>query len=124
MATLRAAKQAVEDEAAEAAAEREHAKAVRKARREATWQAEADGVFCPDEAEAAGDAAEAATEQDPDVAASAEAAADTAVPKDKPQRNFTDPDSKIMKTSDKSFHQCYNAQAIVDERHQISSPRS
>lgn len=35
------------------------------------------------------------------------------------QRNFTDPDSRIMKTSDGAFHQCFNAQAIVDSAHQI-----
>lgn len=35
------------------------------------------------------------------------------------QRNFTDPDSKIMKTSDGAFHQCYNAQAIVDSTAQV-----
>ena len=118
LATLRAAKQALEDEAAEAAAEHETAKAARKARRKAERQAKAHGAD-PDEVDAAGDAAEAASEQDPEVAASAEAAAATAVPKDKAQRNFTDPDSKIMKTSDKSFHQCYNAQVIVDADHQI-----
>jgi transposase len=50
--------------------------------------------------------------------AAAEAAA-RAVPKPKAQRNFTDPESRIMKTSDGSFHQCYNAQAVVDEAHQV-----
>ena len=50
--------------------------------------------------------------------AAAEAAA-TAVPKPKAQRNFTDPESRIMKTSDGSFHQCYNAQAVVDEACQV-----
>jgi hypothetical protein len=40
--------------------------------------------------------------------AASEAAA-TARPKDKAQRNFTDPESRIMKTSDGAFHQCYNA---------------
>jgi transposase len=40
-------------------------------------------------------------------------------PKPKAQRNFTDPDSKIMKTADKSFHQCYNGQAVVDEEAQV-----
>lgn len=54
-----------------------------------------------------------------DVAqAGAEAAAD-AVPQGKAQRNFTDPDSRIMKTSDNSFHQCYNAQAVVDDAYQV-----
>ncbi|HET7198681.1 MAG TPA: IS1182 family transposase [Burkholderiales bacterium] len=40
-------------------------------------------------------------------------------PKPKAQRNFTDPESKVMKTADGSFHQCYSAQAIVDERSQV-----
>ena len=53
------------------------------------------------------------------VAAKGDAAADEVVPKPKAQRNFTDPDSKIMPTSDGAFHQCYNAQAVVDEDHQV-----
>jgi transposase len=56
---------------------------------------------------------------DPEVEAAARAAAAVAVPKPKAQRNFTDPDSRIMKTSDGSFHQCYNGQAVVDEAAQI-----
>jgi len=32
------------------------------------------------------------------------------VPADQAQENFTDPDSRIMKTGD-GFQQCYNAQA-------------
>lgn len=39
-------------------------------------------------------------------------------PTDKAQRNFTDADSRIMKTGD-GFVQGYNAQAAVDEAHQI-----
>ena len=39
--------------------------------------------------------------------------------RDKAQRNFTDPDSRVMKTSDGSFHYCYNAQSIVDDAHQV-----
>jgi transposase len=42
------------------------------------------------------------------------------VPSDKAQRNFTDPDSRIMKvTSTNSFEQCYNGQAIVDDSFQV-----
>lgn len=52
-------------------------------------------------------------------AVEATAAAETAQPDPKAQRNFTDPESRIMKTSDGSFHQCYNGQAVVDESHQI-----
>src|SRR4051795_5865110 len=40
-------------------------------------------------------------------------------PKPKAQRNFTDPDSRIMKTSDGSFHQCYNGQVVVDSAAQV-----
>jgi transposase len=40
---------------------------------------------------------------------------DDAVPKPKDQRNFTDPESKIMKTSNKGFDQCGNAQAVTNE---------
>lgn len=39
-------------------------------------------------------------------------------PKPKAQRNFTDPDSRIM-LRDGAFIQAYNAQAAVDEEHQI-----
>ena len=39
-------------------------------------------------------------------------------PPDKAQRNFTDPDSRIMKDS-KGFEQCYNAQAAVDADSQV-----
>ena len=40
---------------------------------------------------------------------------DKAVPDAKDQRNFTDPESKIMKTSNKGFDQCGNAQAVANE---------
>ena len=41
---------------------------------------------------------------------------DQAVPAPKAQRNFTDPESKIMKTSNKGFDQCGNAQAVANEQ--------
>ncbi len=44
---------------------------------------------------------------------------DAYAPKPSAQRNFTDPDSKIMKTSDGAYHQCYNGQAVVDSRAQV-----
>jgi transposase len=74
------------------------------------------------EAEAQQAAAEKARKQGMTEAQVEEAAAEAAakaVPKDKAQRNFTDPESRIMKTSDGSFHQCYNGQAAVDAEHQI-----
>jgi len=41
-------------------------------------------------------------------------------PEKKAQRNFTDPESRIMKDgATKSFEQCYNCQAAVDEANQI-----
>lgn len=40
------------------------------------------------------------------------------LPKDKDQRNFTDPESRIMKKGT-GFEQCYNAQAAVDKSKQI-----
>lgn len=89
LAKIRKAKADLEAEAAERAA----AKAEARARRRG------------------GDEAE--------VARAGEQAAAEAAPADKAQRNFTDPDSRIMKTSDNSFHQCYNAQAVVDDAHQV-----
>src|SRR3990172_817833 len=44
---------------------------------------------------------------------------DPYAPKPSAQRNFTDPESKIMKTSDGAYHQCYNGQAIVDSEAQV-----
>jgi transposase len=40
-------------------------------------------------------------------------------PAPKAQTNFTDPEAKIMKRSNKGFDYCYNAQATVDGAHQI-----
>ncbi len=41
------------------------------------------------------------------------------VPKDKAQCNFTDPESRIMKTSQHSFRQAYSAQTVVESEHQL-----
>ncbi|WP_455771738.1 IS1182 family transposase [Streptomyces lavendulae] len=48
-----------------------------------------------------------------------EQAAAKARPKPKAQANFTDPDSRIMKNSGGAYIQAYNAQAVVDEQHQV-----
>ena len=40
-------------------------------------------------------------------------------PEAKAQRNFTDPDSRIMVSSDKAFIQAYNCQAAVDADSQV-----
>jgi transposase len=53
------------------------------------------------------------------VEAAGQAAAAKARPKDKAQANFTDPASRIMKNSDGAYIQAYNAQAVVDDAHQI-----
>ncbi len=52
-------------------------------------------------------------------AAAGEQAAGSAVVPAKAQRSFTDPDSRIMKASDGSFHYCYDAQTVVDEDSQV-----
>jgi transposase len=44
---------------------------------------------------------------------------ETVAPKEKAQRNFTDPESRIMKGGDGSWVQGYNAQAAVDRDHQV-----
>ena len=44
---------------------------------------------------------------------------DPFAPKPTALRNFTDAESRIMKTSDGAFQQCYNGQAIVDSATQV-----
>jgi len=88
LAKMRAAKEAIEAEAREKAA----AQAAQKA------------------AENGGD--ESAIEQ------AAEMAAAKATPSKNAQRSFTDPESRMMKTTD-GFHYAYNAQTVVDEGSQV-----
>lgn len=45
-------------------------------------------------------------------------ARETAVPDKRAQRNFTDPESRMMKTND-GFNYAFNAQAVVDETSQV-----
>ncbi|WP_079161861.1 IS1182 family transposase [Streptomyces fodineus] len=61
----------------------------------------------------------AGTSDEQAVADAGEKAAAKARPKPKAQANFTDPDSRIMKNSDGAYIQAYNAQAVVDEQHQV-----
>ena len=50
----------------------------------------------------------------------AEGKAHPGVPEDKAQRNFTDPESRIMPgPGGKDFQQAYNCQAVVDHKHQV-----
>lgn len=86
---IRAAKEAIEAEARE------------KAAAEAAERARAKG------------------HDEDEVAAIAEEAGAAATPSPKAQRNFTDVDARIMKSADGSFHYAYNAQAVVDEAHQV-----
>jgi transposase len=48
-----------------------------------------------------------------------EAAKEDVKPKPKDQSNFTDPESRIMRTPSKSYDQCYNTQVAVDDARQI-----
>ena len=60
------------------------------------------------EAQAAAEEADAAGKEHPGV------------PEDKAQRNFTDPESRIMPGSDgRDFLQAYNCPAVVDHEHQV-----
>jgi transposase len=88
LAKMRAAKEAIESDARDKAS----ARAAERARR--------------------------AGNDDAQVEAAAKAAAETAAPEAKAQRNFTDPESRMMKTND-GFHYAYNAQAVVDEASQV-----
>ncbi|MDQ6739145.1 MAG: transposase [Actinomycetota bacterium] len=56
---------------------------------------------------------------DDDITGASAKAAAKAEPKPTAQRNFTDPDARIMKTADGSYHYCYNGQAVVDADHQV-----
>ena len=70
-------------------------------------------------AEKAAERAEAQDLDEPAKAAKVETAVSKAVPRAKAQRNFTDPDARIMKMSDGAFHECYNGQVVVDDAHQV-----
>ena len=64
--------------------------------------------------------APAAAAPHPAAADPAEPPATPAVtPKPQSQYNFTDPESRIMKTSQDGFQQCYNAQIVVDADSQL-----
>jgi transposase len=88
LAKLRAAKEAIEAEARDKAAQ----KAENKAKEQGVSEEQAR-------------------------AAGAEAAAG-ATPPGRAQRNFTDPESRMMKTND-GYHYAFNAQAVVDEEAQV-----
>jgi transposase len=101
-AAIRKAMAALEEQARQRAADAARRRVVDKAAKTVAEGGEVDAVVVEDAAEQA-----------------AQAAAAKAKPKPKAQRNFTDPTSKIMKTSDGAFHQCFNAQAVVDAKRQV-----
>ncbi|HMA87661.1 MAG TPA: IS1182 family transposase [Burkholderiales bacterium] len=113
-AAKQAAKQALEAEAAERA--RAHAEARERDRQaRQARQARDDGE--PRDGEPRGGGAGAV--DDAAVAAAGRRAAASAAPKPTAQRNFTDPDARIMKNADGAFIEAYNGQAVVDEAAQI-----
>lgn len=61
----------------------------------------------------------AGTSDEQAVTDAGQQAAAKARPKPKAQATFTDLDSRIMKNSDGAYIQAYNAQAVVDEKHQV-----
>ncbi|HZD66458.1 MAG TPA: IS1182 family transposase [Acidimicrobiales bacterium] len=66
----------------------------------------------------AAEKAKAAGKSDAEGQEAAERAAEKATPEGRAQRNFTDPESRMMKTTE-GFHYAYNAQAVVDEEAQV-----
>ena len=62
--------------------------------------------------------AEAAGKPEAEVDRAGAEAAERAKPKPSAQRNFTDPEARMMKTNH-GFDYTYNAQAVVDEEHQV-----
>ncbi len=88
LAKLRAAKKTIEADAAD------------KARKKAAEKAAKDG------------------RDEDEIAKVAEVAAEKARPEKTAQRNFTDPEARMMKTND-GFQYAYNAQAVVDEESQV-----
>jgi len=69
-------------------------------------------------AAAAADKARHAGKTDDEVETAAAEAAESATPRDKAQRSFTDPDARMMKTN-RGFGYAYNAQAAADEFSQV-----
>jgi transposase len=87
--------------------------------REAKARLEAEAAARADEAQSRRDEAQAQREADGRKRRGKEPAPIDPTPEDKAQTNFTDPEAKIMKQSNKGFDYSYNAQAVVDGAHQI-----
>lgn len=67
------------------------------------------------EERARSEAAEKAARREAEEKPSPKVAPADAIPEPKDQINFTDPESRIMKTSNKGWDQCGNAQAVANE---------
>lgn len=106
LAKLRAAKEAIESDAAG------KAEAAARKKAEAAARKKADPTGGP----AQNTHPEPEPEAEPE--AEAEVVVPAAAPKPSAQRNFTDPEARMMKTN-RGFDYAFNAQAVVDEAHQI-----
>jgi transposase len=87
--------------------------------REAKARLEAEAAARADDEQRRRDQAQAQREADGRKRRGKEPAPIDPTPEDKAQTNFTDPEAKIMKQSNKGFDYSYNAQAVVDGAHQI-----
>ena len=87
--------------------------------REAKARLEAEAGAKADEEQRRRDEAQAQREAEGRKRRGKEPAPVDPTPEDKAQTNFTDPEAKIMKQSNKGFDYSYNAQAVVDGENQI-----
>jgi hypothetical protein len=86
---------------------------------EAKARLEAEAGVKADEEQRRRDEAQARREAEGRKRPGKEPAAVDPTPEEKAQTNFTDPEAKIMKQSNKGFDYSYNAQAVVDGANQI-----
>ncbi len=87
--------------------------------REAKARLEAEAAARADEEQRRRDQAQAQREADGRKRRGKPPAPIDPSPEEKAQMNFTDPEAKIMKQSNKGFDYSYNAQAVVDGAYQI-----
>src|SRR5262249_28279773 len=87
--------------------------------REAKARLEAEAAVRADDEQRRRDQAQAQREADGRKRRGKEPAPIDRSPEEKAQTNFTDPEAKIMKQSNKGFDYSYNAQAVVDGANQI-----
>ena len=86
---------------------------------EAKARLEAEALAKANEEQSRRDAEQAQREAEGRIRRGKPPAAIDPTPTDKAQTNFTDPEAKIMKQSNKGFDYSYNAQAVVDGANQI-----